>query len=108
MIAALVQEMRRPAMSVTILVAVGTVAILTVVGCVLRAGRRPGEVAHHYFRCPDCGQKMRYAASRAGRDAICPRCRRRWTLPATPQPLAKQEAGAGQGRGRGLVLRRSV
>jgi hypothetical protein len=97
-------------MSVTILVGVATVAILAAVCCLLRASRRPREAAFHYFRCPDCGQKMRYAASRAGRDAICPRCRRRWTLPATPQPLASPEAVPAVGRGRGgaLALRRTV
>ncbi len=38
-------------------------------------------------RCPDCGQKVRYRGSKAGRPGVCPRCRHRWTLPATPQQL---------------------
>ena len=97
-------------MSVTILLVLGTVAILAAAGYfLLWSDRHPEEVELHYFRCPECGQKMRYAAARAGRNAICPRCKRHSTLPATPQPLAKADAvAAGSVRGRGLVLRRTM
>jgi uncharacterized paraquat-inducible protein A len=33
--------------------------------------------------CPKCGQKVRYAARRSGREVSCPRCRHQWRLPAT-------------------------
>jgi hypothetical protein len=36
------------------------------------------------FRCPGCGQKVRYVASKAGRAALCPRCKQACTLPADP------------------------
>jgi hypothetical protein len=38
-------------------------------------------------RCAGCGQKMRYPATRSGRGGICPRCGRRWILPANAQEL---------------------
>jgi len=41
-----------------------------------------------YYRCEDCGQKIRYAHERAGRPAGCPRCKRRCILPMNPEPLA--------------------
>jgi DNA-directed RNA polymerase subunit RPC12/RpoP len=41
--------------------------------------REPYQV----FRCPDCGQKVRYPESRAGRPAACPRCRQRLAHPVT-------------------------
>ena len=47
---------------------------------VLRAQRPRAEPIYH-FRCPACGQKLRYSASRAGRAAICTRCSQRLTLP---------------------------
>jgi DNA-directed RNA polymerase subunit RPC12/RpoP len=40
------------------------------------------------FRCANCGQKVRYLSSKAGREALCPRCRQRWTLPKAPPRLA--------------------
>jgi hypothetical protein len=42
----------------------------------------------HYWRCPDCGQKLRYLAAKAGRAALCPLCRRRLTLPRRPEELS--------------------
>ncbi len=41
-----------------------------------------------YCRCEECGQKIRYLATRAGRPAGCPRCKRRWILPETPETVA--------------------
>jgi DNA-directed RNA polymerase subunit RPC12/RpoP len=97
-------------MSVTILFfVIAAVAMLAMIYRMVQSTKREQAPAHHYFRCLECGQKMRYSASRAGREASCPRCRHRWTLPATPQPLAKQDVAAEtSGRGRGLVLRKSV
>jgi hypothetical protein len=45
------------------------------------------------FRCPHCGQKVRYLASKAGRPGMCPRCRQQWTLPTAPPPLASASRG---------------
>jgi DNA-directed RNA polymerase subunit RPC12/RpoP len=41
----------------------------------------------YYFRCADCGQKLRYLASKAGRGGMCPLCRRRFTLPRRPEAV---------------------
>lgn len=93
---------------VVALIVAGVAAILAAGAYFLRAPGRRGEPAVHHARCPDCGQKVRYAPSRSGREAMCPRCRRRWTLPATPQPLeAPALSGRPYGRGRGLVMRRN-
>jgi DNA-directed RNA polymerase subunit RPC12/RpoP len=45
--------------------------------------RAPARRAHVflYFRCQRCRQKLRYQESKAGKPAICPRCRMRWVLP---------------------------
>src|SRR5271165_4999305 len=82
----------RRIMTTTIIVAAGTVAILAAIGWILRTARKPDEPGTYLYRCPECGQKVRYSARRAGRDALCPRCRQRCTLPLTPQPLADLEA----------------
>jgi hypothetical protein len=65
------------------------VATLVSAGYFGRDGGRRDEPEVCHTRCPRCDQKVRYAANRASREAMCPRCRRRWTLPATPEPLAK-------------------
>ena len=49
--------------------------------------RGPRAETFLLFRCPRCGQKVRYLAAKAGRDALCPRCLQRWTLPTTPQQV---------------------
>jgi hypothetical protein len=49
--------------------------------------RSAPEEPYHVWRCPGCGQKLRYRAHQAGRAGGCPRCLREWTLPATPQEL---------------------
>jgi hypothetical protein len=91
------------------LILTASVAIVGMVAYVVRASRRVEEPSFHYCRCPGCGQKVRYAASRAGRQAGCPRCPRQWALPATSEPLAKAElAGASPWPRRGIVLRRSA
>jgi hypothetical protein len=93
---------------VVALIVAGVAAILAAACYFLRGGRRLGEALVHHARCPDCAQKVRYAPSRAGREAMCPRCRRRWTLPETPQPLPALEPSVRPyGRGRPLVLRRN-
>lgn len=39
-------------------------------------------------RCPCCEQKLRYAHEKAGKEAKCPRCSHRFSLPAKPRPVA--------------------
>jgi hypothetical protein len=62
-------------------------ASLAAVGLVWAGRRARREEPYCVFRCPGCGQKVRYQARKAGRAALCPRCRRPWTLPAGPQDL---------------------
>ena len=72
----------------TVIVA-STVAIAALVAgvfFVLRARKPKAEVMYH-FRCPQCEQKLRYAASRAGRPAMCTRCTWRGLLPLKPQSV---------------------
>ena len=53
----------------------------------VRLRRQPRRETVHNCHCAGCGQKMRYSASRCGRGVICPRCGRRWTLPAEAEGL---------------------
>jgi hypothetical protein len=92
---------------VAALIVVGAVVLLGAAGYFLRGTRRAAEPVVRYARCPECGQKVRYADGRGGRHVQCPRCRSRWTLPATPQPLPEPTMSAGR-YGRPLVLRRSA
>jgi hypothetical protein len=89
------------------LVGVGAVAMGMTAGYFLRGARRAEAPVVHRCRCPRCGQKVRYAACRASRDAMCPRCLRRFSLPSTPQPLA-EPAVVGRTYRRGLALRRTA
>jgi hypothetical protein len=49
-----------------------------------RSRRAPASEPFYTFHCPQCGQKIRYLAARAGRPALCPRCKRPATLPLAP------------------------
>jgi DNA-directed RNA polymerase subunit RPC12/RpoP len=74
---------------------IALVATILVAGAgrlVLCLARRR-QAVHHVFRCPACGQKIRYAAARAGTVGGCPRCWKKVTLPATPQPIEKDISG---------------
>jgi DNA-directed RNA polymerase subunit RPC12/RpoP len=96
-------------MSTAIIVAAGAAAILAALGTLMRTARKSEEPGMYLYRCPECGQKVRYSARRAGRDALCPRCRHRCTLPATQQPLPPlEEAGQSQEHRRPIGLRRAV
>jgi hypothetical protein len=64
------------------------------------AGGHSPEVCHAH--CPRCDQRVRYGTARAGSQIMCPRCRRRWTLPTT----ASLPAPAAAWRGRELAGRR--
>jgi hypothetical protein len=85
-------------MGVALIVAVAAavavaVAVVGVGGYFLR-GRAPTEKPTvHHARCPRCEQKVRYSPGRAGRHVTCPRCRRHWLLPETPQPLVTASYG---------------
>jgi hypothetical protein len=66
--------------------------ILLIAATILVAGgyawlsvRHSRGAQSYLFRCPNCGQKLRYAARRAGQAGACPRCRERVTFPAIPR-----------------------
>jgi DNA-directed RNA polymerase subunit RPC12/RpoP len=40
------------------------------------------EEPRYTYRCPNCGRKLQYKASRAGQRAVCPICNGRFTFPA--------------------------
>jgi hypothetical protein len=46
--------------------------------------RSPREEPSFFFRCPGCGQKLRYLARKAGRSGQCPRCKQGCTFPTGP------------------------
>jgi DNA-directed RNA polymerase subunit RPC12/RpoP len=52
------------------------------------SGRRPVQEPINLYRCSDCGQKLRYLASKAGNAGMCPRCRNRFVFPETSQEIA--------------------
>jgi hypothetical protein len=73
-------------MSLTLILLAGTIGG----AAVLIWARRPAaEETYHIFRCPSCGQKVRYLASKSGRASGCPRCLQRWHLPTTPQAASR-------------------
>jgi DNA-directed RNA polymerase subunit RPC12/RpoP len=75
-------------MSPALIVISAVVIAASAVGVYLvrRARQRTTEEMHH-FRCPTCEQKLRYAASRAGRPAMCTRCTWRGLLPLKRQSV---------------------
>jgi DNA-directed RNA polymerase subunit RPC12/RpoP len=69
-------------MGVTLVVAgIATAAALAAGSYALIRFRSRAEPIIYHFRCPNCGQKLRYIADRAGRDAKCSRCRSVGRLP---------------------------
>lgn len=89
------------------LITLGTLAALAAGYAYLRF-RPVKEQPFHYCRCPGCEQKIRYAETKAGREVMCPRCRQRWSLPATPQALPRAERLNAVSGGRGQLLLRRV
>jgi tRNA(Ile2) C34 agmatinyltransferase TiaS len=65
------------------LIVVGALAATAALAFALDRLRRPRVAVYHTLRCPSCGQKVRFAAERAGATAKCPRCRARCDLPTT-------------------------
>ena len=55
----------------------------------LGVARRCAEPEVHRCRCPHCRQKVRDRGSWVKRELLCPRCRRRLTLPLPAQPQRK-------------------
>jgi hypothetical protein len=54
--------------------------------------RPPKEEPHLTFRCPHCGRKFHYRASRSGHRGVCPICKRTFFFPE----LTKKPAGPGK------------
>jgi hypothetical protein len=71
------------------LIVVVSVAALAAAGYFVRSRGRSDEPEVCRARCPRCDQKVRYAADRAIRHAMCPRCYRRWTLPPVSAPVRR-------------------
>src|SRR5437899_5776520 len=71
----------------------GVLGVSAASACLWIRTCRPREGEIVLFRCAACGQKLRCLASKAGRAGMCPRCRQRWTLPASSHaPSAAEEA----------------
>jgi DNA-directed RNA polymerase subunit RPC12/RpoP len=89
------------------LILVGMAMALAATVYAVRSGILQRE-KFYYFRCADCGQKLRYLASKAGRGGMCPLCRRRLKLPRRPEavPSALDASGGYQVRlgQRGLTV----
>jgi hypothetical protein len=77
-------------------IAVGVGGLVILVAVVYMVARLLGarKTVIHHARCPavGCGQKVRYVPARAGQPVMCPRCKRQFNLPATPQPVQKTKA----------------
>jgi len=89
-------------MATVVLLSVGAVLFLAA-GCIWYGRRPPGEKCYFFGRCPKCNQKLRFLAEKAGKRALCPRCKEPWTLPAAAQrataaPAAGHDARVGFGR----------
>jgi len=79
--------------------------VLTVsaAGVVIYARRQNSQNCQFYFfRCGQCGQKVRYLASKAGRPGVCPRCGQQCTLPRHSQDVSSALDGD---EGEGYALR---
>jgi hypothetical protein len=79
----------------------GAVAALGAAAYVWSRALRPEAPAALSWRCPHCDKKVRYPPAWAGRDAGCPGCKRRLTLPDSPSAAP----GAGTPGG-GIRVRR--
>ncbi len=51
----------------------------------------PASGPYMHFRCPHCNKKLRFPASKAGKPAMCPSCRRRWNVPAAGEKTANAD-----------------
>jgi hypothetical protein len=57
-------------------------AALAAAGCLLLRYGRPREGPVHHFHCPHCRQRFRCREPAAPAAGWCPRCLRRFNLPA--------------------------
>jgi hypothetical protein len=86
-----------------------TSVVLVGIGYWLVHARSAQEGRFQSFRCPGCGQKLRYLTEKAGRIGICPRCKARCTFPATTQNAEFDENSPERIRVRvGQVLREAA
>jgi hypothetical protein len=79
------------------LIVSGAAKILAAGGYLLGGAEPADEPEVHRATCPRCDQKVRYGPERAGRVIMCPRCRRRWTLPgdaSSSRPVELQRRSA--------------
>lgn len=77
-------------------IAVGVGGLVVLVAVIYFVARLLGvrKTVIHHARCPapGCGQKVRYVPARAGQPVMCPRCKKQFNLPATPQPVPKTKS----------------
>jgi len=78
-------------MILTVILLTGFGIALVATGLAWARQRPAREEPYYHFRCPDCSQKVRYLASKAGRPGMCPRCRQLLTLPETPQQMLDEQ-----------------
>jgi DNA-directed RNA polymerase subunit RPC12/RpoP len=77
-------------------------AVIAIVGLVgvgaasywFASRRQPAQEPVNLYRCSDCGQKLRYLASKAGNAGMCPRCRNRFIFPETSQVITEEAVPA--------------
>jgi len=60
---------------------VGAVVAVLIAAVWFISQRKSAQTAFVHFRCPECKQRLRFQAGKAGRGSICPRCLHRATLP---------------------------
>lgn len=89
----------------SVLILIGTGATMATAGWWIHRARQPKALVSFRLRCPACGQKVRYNADRAGREAMCPRCRERLTLPIDSEVTGTPEERIGR---RQLVGKRCI
>jgi LPXTG-motif cell wall-anchored protein len=74
-------------MEPAMLIALVGVGLLLAAGSLWLVRRRAKSDPLCHYRCPRCGQKLRYHRSRSGKPAACTRCFFEFVLPATPVAL---------------------
>jgi len=72
----------------------GGVAALAIGSYFFWPPRPAQEEVFYHFQCPACGRKLRFRARRAGKQGICPRCRKRCTYPKSSASAQAQPGGS--------------
>ena len=70
------------------LLILATAVLAAVVGYTLVQRRREVRERAHHFRCPSCGQKLRFGKLEQGRRVMCPRCLKSYTSAELKQDQA--------------------